>query len=172
MATPTPRVLFLSLKPTFADLLLDGKKSVELRRVRPKAEAGTSVLIYASSPVRALVGTCVVEAIGAERPAVIWEMFGERTGLDEAAFHGYFSRCERAVAISVGRPRRLAEPVTIDVLRRRLPGFRPPQSFRYFSDSEARALCPLPTRDQRVTSPRKSSTGVGGVLVRAERSIR
>ena len=47
------RMIVLSLKPRFADVVLAGKKTVELRRAEPKIVVPTRALIYSTSPVRA-----------------------------------------------------------------------------------------------------------------------
>lgn len=53
----TDHALFVSVKPRFAEKILAGEKSVELRRVRPSVTPGTLVIFYASSPTREVVGT-------------------------------------------------------------------------------------------------------------------
>src|SRR4051794_125899 len=118
--TVAERALFLSLKPTYAELLLSGEKTVELRRIRPRTAPGTLVIVYASTPTRAVLGTCVVKAIGAEKPSLIWRLHGPRTGVRRREFDNYFEGRSLAVAISVTRPRRLAEPIALNELRHHL----------------------------------------------------
>jgi predicted transcriptional regulator len=139
---PTDRALFLSLKPAYADLLLDGDKSVELRRIRPRAQPGTLVVVYASSPVRAVVGTCVVEDIGTETPDVIWNLHGPKTGVLRREFDAYFQGTSVAVAISVRHPQRLERVIPLEALRQDLARFTPPQSFRYLTPAQAMAVVP------------------------------
>jgi predicted transcriptional regulator len=139
---PTDRALFLSLKPAFADLILDGAKTVELRKVRPRAAAGTLAIVYASTPVRAVVGTCTVADIGQERPGIIWKLHGPRTGLRWQDFDEYFDGRSTAVAITVIAPHRLDEPLPLQALRSGPHGFSPPQSFRYLTSAQAAALVP------------------------------
>ena len=57
------RVLLLSLKPRYADAILSGAKTIELRRTRPNIKVPALALIYSTSPVRSLVGSCCVESI-------------------------------------------------------------------------------------------------------------
>ena len=57
------RMIVLSLKPRFAQAILAGVKTVELRRTVPKIVIPTRALLYASSPVRALLGTCVITSV-------------------------------------------------------------------------------------------------------------
>ena len=52
------RMIVLSLKPRFAEAILTGDKTVELHRTEPKIVVPTRALLYATTPVRALLGTC------------------------------------------------------------------------------------------------------------------
>ena len=51
------RMVVLSFKPRFAHAILAGVKTVELRRTVPKIVIPTRALLYAASPVRALLDT-------------------------------------------------------------------------------------------------------------------
>ena len=48
--------ILMSIKPKFAQLILQGKKTVEIRRTNIKATKGDKVAIYASSPQKQIVG--------------------------------------------------------------------------------------------------------------------
>lgn len=138
----TDHALFLSLKPLYAELVLNGDKTVELRRVRPRAEPGTLAIVYSTTPVRAVVGTCVVDDIGTETPGAIWNLHGPSTGIPRDQFERYFRGRDVAVAITVSCPRRLDTPVSLDALRQGLDNFCPPQSFRYLAPAQAATVLP------------------------------
>ena len=57
------RMIVLSLKPRFADAIPAEDKTVELRRTEPKIVVPTRALLYATTPVRALLGTCVITSV-------------------------------------------------------------------------------------------------------------
>lgn len=137
---PSDDVLFLSLRPEYAELLLGGQKTVELRRIRPRAPLGTAVLLYASSPQRELVGTCTVAAIGQATPDQIWRLHGSKTGICLTDFRRYFDGTTQAVAITVTNPRRFDQPISLPRLRSKWMDFQPPQSFRYVSFADATLL--------------------------------
>lgn len=134
------RVLLVSIRPRFADLLFDGLKTVELRRVRPRVASGTGVIIYASSPVCQIVGTASVAAIHEADPPSIWERHGPRTGLHRSEFDYYFAGTDVAIGIELTETCRLACPRPLAELRREDASFRPPQSFRYLEPERAAAL--------------------------------
>lgn len=132
--------IFLSIRPRFAELILSGAKSVELRRVRPKVIEGDLVLLYASSPVRELIGVCTVSRVEVAPTPELWKKHGQKSGLQRAEFNSYFEGAAQSVAISVQGARRVIKPRTLDELRERLPGFAPPQSFSYVSQDDLRRL--------------------------------
>jgi predicted transcriptional regulator len=137
---PDPRALLVSVKPVYAELLLSGAKTVELRRVRPNVEAGCEVLLYASSPTMEMVGTARVQAIDVDTPDAIWRRHAPATGVDRATFDDYFRGAALAVAITLTDTCRLQSRVPLAELRQRISGFRPPQSFRYLGSAEAAAV--------------------------------
>jgi predicted transcriptional regulator len=132
--------LFLSLRPRFADLLLDGSKSVELRRVRPDVAPGTTVLLYASSPTMKLVGKAEVAEVKVAATRQIWREHGRETGISRSEYNDYFKGLEDAVAIKLVNVRRLDKPRALQDLRARLAGFQPPQSYRYLDRAQVAAL--------------------------------
>jgi predicted transcriptional regulator len=137
---PDTRALLVSVKPIYAELLLSGNKTVELRRVRPNVGPGCEVLLYASSPTMEMVGTARVKAIDVDDADAIWRRHGPATGVDRETFDAYFEGAEIAVAITLSETRRLRRGVPLAELRRRISGFRPPQSFRYLGSAEAAAV--------------------------------
>lgn len=147
MTSPGDRVLLLSLKPHYAEAILDGRKTVELRRVRPRALPGTAVLIYASTPERALLGGCEVVSVGAGSPDEVWELHGPLTSIDRQTFDSYFEGAGTAVAIRVGNPWRLLNPIPLTDLRLKGAMFEPPQSFRYVPLTACRSIL------RRATAP-------------------
>lgn len=134
------RVLFLSIRPKYAGLILDGRKTVELRRVRPKVAHGDLVLLYASSPTCELVGAFTVDAVEVSSPTALWKRHGSALGVTRSQLYAYFTGTSRAVAISVKDPRRIRHPRTLADLRSQLPGFVPPQSYVYLDADQVAAL--------------------------------
>ncbi len=138
---PGDAALFVSLRPRFANALLSGHKTVELRRTRPAAAAaGQLVLLYASSPDRQLIGTAIVVAVHVGSPDEIWSEHGDSTGVSRPEFDRYFEGASLAVAIVVSEAKALVRPRPLAELRRRWRGFRPPQSFRYVEAADIAAL--------------------------------
>jgi predicted transcriptional regulator len=55
--------ILISIRPVFVQRLLAGTKTVEFRRIRPKVRVGQVVLIYACSPISAVVGWGIVGSV-------------------------------------------------------------------------------------------------------------
>lgn len=134
---PDRHALLVSIKPQYAELILDGTKTVELRRVRPHVQTGATVLIYASSPAMEMVGTATVAAVDVRDAEAIWAEHGSAAGIDRAAYDEYFAGSDQAVAITLTNVRPLRRRVPLTELRQRITGFNPPQSFRYLGVADA-----------------------------------
>lgn len=131
------RRVLLSLKPRFANAILDGTKTVELRRIRPRIEIPTEALLYASSPISAFVGTCHVVDVLDYTPNGLWRLRGVESSVSYADFCDYFDGCERAFGLVLTNPERLSTRVSLRDVRVAWNGFQPPQSFRYLSRSRS-----------------------------------
>ena len=125
--------LLISVKPKYAEMLLAGTKTVELRRVRPSIAAGDWVLIYASSPRKALLGAFQVAYVDETNPETLWRKVGSQAGISHDDFREYFSGACRGIGIHVGRAIRFPQPTPLERMREIVPGFNPPQSYTYAS---------------------------------------
>ncbi len=131
---PPGRVALLSIHPRHAEAILDGRKLVELRRTRLSPDT-THVIIYATAPVKAVVGFFEVDGIAEGSKSAIWKAYREVCGVTRREYMGYFDGAKRAFAIRVVRPRRYGEPFAVH----ELPAVtRPPQSYRYLAAVAAR----------------------------------
>ena len=130
--------VLMSIRPQFAEAILDGRKTVELRRRRPSFAEGTTVLIYSSAPDRHVLGSFVAGAILAAAPSELWGRVNERTGISRDVFDEYFAGCDYAYAIEILNPKR------INATRLRI---RPPQSYLFLrrGDRRHRTLLQLAT---------------------------
>lgn len=135
MQTEQPRTALLALKPRFANAILTGSKTVELRRQRVGLSAGAVLLIYASSPVMAIVGTVCVIKVERDKPEGIWSKHAAHLGLRRDEFDAYLKGAELATAITLAQPCLMDRPITLKELRGE-QSFHPPQSY-CFVDPES-----------------------------------
>jgi predicted transcriptional regulator len=122
----------MSIHPMFAERILRGEKLVEFRR-RPVGGHVTHIVIYATAPVRAVVGVAEINGVRQASPAVLWKAFGRVGGIERAKFFEYFEGVVEGFAYVLGGARFCAP------LRLGSDGLPPraPQAFQYL---EARTL--------------------------------
>jgi predicted transcriptional regulator len=118
------------------DRLLDGSKTVEIRRRPWNVPDGTVVLLYASRDVKGIVGSVVVASTETDTPRRLWGRVSSHVGISRAEYYDYLAGAPTATAISVESVRRLEAPIALDELRQRYPAFVVPQSFRFVEDME------------------------------------
>jgi predicted transcriptional regulator len=130
---PPSRDVIFSIRPVHAEKILDGTKTVELRRrfageVRP----GTLALIYSTSPTRALTGVAKIEDVKRLELRDLWLKHRVAACLRKGDFESYFAGLDRGYAIVLSSARPLLRPVGLAELLERF-GFAPPQSYQYAS---------------------------------------
>lgn len=133
MAPGSPDVLFLSLRPRYAEMILVGAKTAEVRRVRPRAQPRTQVLLYAASPMRQVVGRALITDIVHASISQLWRRYGARTALSRPELNDYLKGAATPTVLLLDDVRPLDHPVALEDLRRVWPRFQPPQSYRYLA---------------------------------------
>lgn len=126
------KMLLISIKPKYAELIFNGKKSVELRRVCPKLNNGDLVLVYVSSPTKAIYGGFKVDAVISESPERLWNQIGIRSGLKKEEFDLYYKNAKIGYGITFSEVWSLPKPIMLESIKSTWPEFRPPQSYWYF----------------------------------------
>ncbi len=140
------QAIFLSVKPKYAERILNGGKTVELRRIRPAISKGDRIILYVSSPAKAVRAISTVDKVSSGDPSRLWREVGEEAGITRAEFYDYFERAKAAVAIHIKDVEELSKPIPLAILRELWPGFRPPQNYRYFSPDELSSLLEIEAR--------------------------
>jgi predicted transcriptional regulator len=133
------RALLLSLHPRFATAILEGEKTVELRRQRVAVPPGTPVIIYATSPVMALIGTARLASVETAAPAQVWRRHRTACGITKAEYTAYMDGAAQASALLLDSPHSLTRAVSLAYLRH-TGAFHPPQSYRYLTLDALRQL--------------------------------
>lgn len=129
--------LLLSIRPQYASRIVGGFKTAELRRQRPQAVApGDVAFIYFSGRERCLAAAFEIEAVVTDDPRRLWTKVGDRSDLGRDEFFDYYKSAERGTAILIARAWLLPSPIDLRQLRKILPGFHPPQIYRYLAQHE------------------------------------
>src|ERR1700742_2970806 len=101
------KILVISIKPEFAEKILSGEKSIELRKCTPDASAGDIIVIYSTNPVKAVVGVCQIKEILKLKPSLMWRQHSCTLGIDKKRFSDYYQDTEMAVGIVLTSIKRL-----------------------------------------------------------------
>jgi predicted transcriptional regulator len=123
-----PTSVLLSIKPKFADAILEGTKTFELRRAVFRRPRVRKVIIYASSPVSCVVGEFLIDLILELEPKELWAATANGAGVERKFFDEYFRGCKIGFALKVHNPRRYPKPLQ---LTEHFGVSRAPQSFCY-----------------------------------------
>ena len=121
--------VLLSIKPKYANAILNGEKEYEFRKVIFKDRNVERVYIYSSSPVKKIVGIFIVGDIIEDHPKRIWKKCHKKSGVEKEDFFDYFNGSEKGYAIKIDNLEPIEDPIDPRSLT---SDFVPPQSFCYF----------------------------------------
>jgi predicted transcriptional regulator/DNA-binding XRE family transcriptional regulator len=134
------RDVVLSIRPQYSEKIIQGKKTIELRRRFPvSAPRGTLAYIYSTSPVRAIVGRAEIVDVVKMPISDIWKNFSDMAFIKKKDFDDYFSDVTEGFALKFANAKALPRPLDLMELRQRF-GFEPPQSFLYANPVLRKAL--------------------------------
>jgi len=120
--------VLLSVKPKYAEKIVEGKKKYEFRRAIFKKQNIEKVYIYSSSPVSKIVAVFEIEKILKDSPEKIWTLCQKYAGISKRDFFDYFKNSETAFAIEIGYVDSFKEHIDPFKI---IENFKPPQSFYY-----------------------------------------
>ena len=119
--------ILLAIKPLYANSILNGKKTVEFRKIVFKQNVD-KVYIYSSSPVQRIVGYFTISKVVCGEPSELWNTYGHRGEIAKASFFDYFSTKKTGFAIIVNSVCRFEYPIDPKLI---INNFKAPQSFMY-----------------------------------------
>ncbi len=93
--------LLVAIRPGFARRILEGTKTVEVRRRFSRKWIGHRVSLYASRPVGGLVGEATVGDVTADTPDQIWRRFAGEIGCARDEFDRYAQNVDRLYAVAL-----------------------------------------------------------------------
>lgn len=111
--SPDNQLLF-SVKPEFAEKIINRQKTVELRRKFSTRWLGQRINLYSSSPVMSLVGEARISGIVVKNPEEIWDRFHNQLGCTKEQFDSYAKNTNELYAIQLDdvQPYRDRMPLT------------------------------------------------------------
>ncbi len=132
------KIYLASIRPKYVYRIFTGVKKFELRKwigIRPPK--GSTIVVYASGSVKAIVGEFRVGRVFFAQPSDIWNilMTMEKSGIG-AEDYQYIRGAKYALAIEILNPILYVKPIKLDELRRIIPGFMPPMSMKELSKDD------------------------------------
>ena len=128
--------VLISVKLQFSQLIVTGKKTVELRKKIPANLPGRKVYVYSTCPDAKIIGFFEVQSVESLPIVKLWERVRALAGMKEEDFFAYYTEKEQGYAIFFHEFVELKTPVTLEALRKRNPGFVPPQNYHYINPNE------------------------------------
>jgi len=123
--------ILMSIKPRFAEKILKGEKKFELRRYIFPIPEHSRIIVYASSPIKAILGEFESGRVFKASPEAVWRFVNTfpDAGIEEEDWN-YIRGARYALAIEVLNPVYYDTPIPLEIIRRYIPSFVPPMSYQ------------------------------------------
>lgn len=139
--------VILSIKPHYAEKILSEQKRFEFRKkIWKKEKKIKTVFLYATAPVKKIVGFFTINKILKENPKKLWSLCKKNAGISKSDFFKYFDSSSQGYAIETKNAIRYDVALEKETLfstfsvpenleRKVLPcTFNVPQNFMYISN--------------------------------------
>lgn len=117
--------ILLSIKPEYVEQIERHTKLFEFRKRKFK-NVPSEILIYASAPVKKIVGIIQVGAIIEDTPLSLWSRCKQNAGIQKKPFFEYFKDKNKGIAIVIKDYIKFETPIDPYKVN---PDFTPPQSY-------------------------------------------
>lgn len=126
------KAMFLSVKPQYAEAILNGTKRYEFRKNQCNSKI-KKVILYATSPVKAVVDEAKIEDVIHGCPMAVWDdIENEYAGISHEDYLRYYLGYSDTIAYKLTDVKRYDKPKLVSDYGLK----RPPQSFCYVDIEE------------------------------------
>ncbi|HEY1903541.1 MAG TPA: hypothetical protein VGG56_13990 [Terracidiphilus sp.] len=132
--------ILISLAPAYTRAILEGTKTVELRRRKVHAKIGTRIWLYSKVPTARVEGTALIERFQEGDIKGLWAEFSSEVGVSKTEFEAYFRGCNTGYAIVLTGACAVTPAPDLKAIRQKLAGFHPPQFFKRLEPEEVQVL--------------------------------
>jgi predicted transcriptional regulator len=124
--------VLLSIKPKFAESIINGRKKYEFRKNAFSKKNIGRVYIYSTTPIKKIIGIFRISKIIEDKPSTLWHHLKDEAGISEEEFFDYFKNRKVGFAFEIVEVEKFENPVDPKIM---YPNFVPPQSFCYINIS-------------------------------------
>lgn len=125
--------ILMSIKPKFAQAIIRGEKTIELRKYIPRISPEDIIVFYESSPIQRVTFYCKVLEVISMSPQELWDRYSCLLGLTKEEYDVYFCNRPTAYGIRLREAHIFSSQMKISDISQELSA---PQSFRYMSSEE------------------------------------
>lgn len=119
------RKILISIKPEYVKQILSGEKLYEYRKRVPSEV--TVAVIYATAPIKKIVGEFYVNEILSMPPKDLWNKTRKYSGVSRENFFQYFDGACLAYALSIKKVVKYESPIDLNIFNVKTA----PQSWQY-----------------------------------------
>ena len=127
---PGEHTLLMSLRPEFAELMLQGRKTIEFRRRFSKKYEGATIVFYITRPVKQFMFSAIITKVDHRQKEHLWYIHQEQGGISRSVFDHYFSGTSYGYAIHLSNVTKIPNQLRLEHAQEIHPELRPPQSFQ------------------------------------------
>jgi predicted transcriptional regulator len=138
-----PKFIFISVRPDYAFKIINKQKTIELRKNMPSVETGDYLIIYATMPVKTVIGYAKIKKVFKTHPLKMWNEHSDKLGIDKKAFDKYYSGSKVSIGIEINSVTKLNTGIPLQKIKDVFPSFTPPQTYKYFTNIQALKLYKL-----------------------------
>jgi predicted transcriptional regulator len=117
----------LSIKHIYAERIISGVKTIELRKRPIGMSLGDLVLLYETSPDSIIRGGFIADKTVSLSVSKMWDQYGSMMGVEKEFYDSYFDDCEVAYGTLVYKNFGFCG-LSLDQIYKLCPGFVPPQA--------------------------------------------
>ena len=118
--------MLLSIKPEYVNKIIAGEKKYEFRKFHCREDVDT-IVIYATAPVKQVIGEVSIIAIIEDAVDEVWKQTQPESGITKKTFKEYYKNKQVAIAYQLGEVTQYDEPMSLSEVGLSYV----PQSFAY-----------------------------------------
>ena len=127
----------ISIKPAYANQILAGRKTIELRKSGMGLTPQDVVLVYTSAPEQQLSFWFRIQKVETLPVSEMWKRNEHHLGISREDYEAYFAGAESATGLHVGEIHEL-KPIPLAQIQCEVEGFVPPQGIVWLREEFGR----------------------------------